>query len=106
MRPSVWPLRLGLESMAVKYGSAMTFVVTLPTGPVQLLKARLVAVPILTGALPLVVPLGMLPQADDAGVLPLLVHATLTPLLVSTVFVAAAARAPPPRTFPLRVVRA
>src|SRR6185437_2509710 len=78
----------------------MTLVCTGPSGPVQLLNARLAVVPTFTGELPLWVPLGMLPVADDAGFLPLVVQVTFTvppgTFWVSTVLVALAVNLPPP----------
>src|SRR6266700_6562513 len=82
----------------------MIFVVTLPSGPVQLLKASFVAVPTCSGELPFLVPFGMLPDACDPGVLPLAVQVTSTPRLLSTVLAVLAVYEPPPLTLAVSLV--
>src|SRR5262250_1406416 len=94
------------ESTLTAYGSLLTLMVTLPSGPVQFLKLSVATVPILTGEVPTCFPEGIEPVAVEALVVEVLEQVTLTPLSVSTVVEAVAVYVPPFMTLTVRVVDA
>src|SRR5215831_8083835 len=106
MIPSVWPLELVFESTLIVYGRFTTWVVTAPSGPVQLWNASFAAVPTFTGEFPVWLPVGTLPEVLEAGVVPLVVHVTLTMPSVRTVFADVAVYEPPLLTLTVSVVAA
>src|SRR5215470_2577854 len=98
---SVWPALLVAESTLTEYGRLLTVMVTGPSGPVQFLKLSVATLPILTGEVPVCVPV-----AVEALVVELLEQVTLTPLSDSTVVKPVALYVPPLVTLTVRVVAA